>query len=140
MRALFFSFVGLASCSLLFRELIPRCDEEALADCSENTLVLCQEGFVTEIPCEEKVCLRDANGASCVPLGCGDGSTEGDEECDDGNNESGDGCSFDCLIEACQTLSPLPLGVAIDGDTSQNGNNFETSCISTGQKDQAFLL
>ncbi|MCP4250575.1 MAG: DUF4215 domain-containing protein, partial [bacterium] len=30
---------------------------------------------------------------------CGDGILDRDEECDDGNNADGDGCSVDCLIE-----------------------------------------
>jgi cysteine-rich repeat protein len=30
---------------------------------------------------------------------CGDGKLEGDEQCDDGNVNSGDGCSADCQIE-----------------------------------------
>ncbi|MBU1045541.1 DUF4215 domain-containing protein [Patescibacteria group bacterium] len=30
---------------------------------------------------------------------CGDGKKEGDEECDDGNTVSGDGCSSQCKIE-----------------------------------------
>jgi cysteine-rich repeat protein len=32
---------------------------------------------------------------------CGDGIIFGDEECDDGNNESGDGCSSSCALELC---------------------------------------
>ena len=30
---------------------------------------------------------------------CGNGSIEGLEQCDDGNTEDGDGCSYDCMIE-----------------------------------------
>ena len=30
---------------------------------------------------------------------CGNGAREGFEQCDDGNNTSGDGCSSDCQIE-----------------------------------------
>src|SRR5687768_13895060 len=30
---------------------------------------------------------------------CGNGDVEGDEDCDDGNTESGDGCSAFCVIE-----------------------------------------
>ena len=32
--------------------------------------------------------------------GCGDGVKSGDEGCDDGNDEDGDGCARDCSIEA----------------------------------------
>lgn len=34
-----------------------------------------------------------------IAPGCGDGSKGGAEECDDGNNTSGDGCSASCTIE-----------------------------------------
>ena len=32
---------------------------------------------------------------------CGDGTVEGDEECDDDNTRDGDGCSSECKIEVC---------------------------------------
>lgn len=140
MRPWLFGFVGLASCSLLFRSLAPECNETDLADCAGNTLVFCQDGFLSELSCEEERCLRDAQRAGCVPLACGDGTTTKDEECDDGNNASGDGCSFDCLVEACLNLPPLSLGITTEGDTSQNEDNFEGSCINTGEPDQAFTL
>lgn len=48
-------------------------------------------------------CLRyefDIDGVR-VPPGCGDGDLDGDEECDDGNQTSGDGCNGACRIESC---------------------------------------
>ncbi len=33
-----------------------------------------------------------------VAQGCGDGNRDGDEECDDGNLEDGDGCNADCKL------------------------------------------
>lgn len=66
----------------------------------------------------------DGCGATCQPeptvtLGadpvvnvfCGDGLVTGDEECDDGNNEDGDGCDQDCFEEpgwACNDRLTLP--------------------------------
>src|SRR5688572_5653187 len=38
-------------------------------------------------------------GDTGVPAGCGDRSIDGMEECDDGNNEDGDGCTADCREE-----------------------------------------
>jgi cysteine-rich repeat protein len=44
---------------------------------------------------------------SLVLVGCGDepvcrdGATDTTEECDDGNEESGDGCDFNCTLTAC---------------------------------------
>ncbi|MEM9693073.1 MAG: lamin tail domain-containing protein [Myxococcota bacterium] len=39
---------------------------------------------------------------------CGDGTRDADEECDDGGNDNGDGCSNACVVE---------LGYACDGET-----------------------
>ena len=37
-------------------------------------------------------------GSECVPEGCGDEIVDDAEECDDGNDESGDGCETDCTF------------------------------------------
>ncbi|MBN2804574.1 MAG: DUF4215 domain-containing protein [Deltaproteobacteria bacterium] len=42
--------------------------------------------------------LIDTSGEA--PPGCGDGKLADDEECDDGNTKSGDGCSANCLFVA----------------------------------------
>ncbi len=43
--------------------------------------------------CEDSVCI---DGTSVV---CGDGRKEGLEDCDDGDNKAGDGCSASCVLE-----------------------------------------
>ena len=49
-----------------------------------------------------------------VEISCGDGIiNQLSEECDDGNNISGDGCSAECKTEAC--LNPLVLDFDTDG-------------------------
>ena len=57
-------------------------------------------------------------------------SVEGAEECDDGNNVSGDGCSSVCLNEFCgdgQTQAPA-------GEQCDDGNNVSNDgCSSTCQ-------
>jgi cysteine-rich repeat protein len=35
----------------------------------------------------------------CDPQACGDGDIDGTEQCDDGNNDDGDGCSSQCENE-----------------------------------------
>lgn len=50
----------------------------------------------------EELNLHDANfdaGFDGIAAVCGDGLLEGEEECDDGNTEPGDGCSPDCRLE-----------------------------------------
>lgn len=44
----------------------------------------------------------DSNGGetdSGTPPVCGDGTVEGDEQCDDGNTMDGDGCDASCMVE-----------------------------------------
>jgi cysteine-rich repeat protein len=48
--------------------------------------------------------INDGSYGGCTPeclLGprCGDGDTNGDEQCDDGNRRSGDGCNVNCITE-----------------------------------------
>jgi cysteine-rich repeat protein len=54
--------------------------------------------------------------ASCTPPVCGDGLAEGTEECDDGGNADGDGCSSTCQLENTTALCagvPTTAGTAI---------------------------
>ncbi len=47
---------------------------------------------------------------------CGDGSVDRDEECDDGNNDDGDGCSSECRFEtACELDVIKNCFVPMDG-------------------------
>ena len=58
------------------------------------------------------------NQNACTALGCGNGFVEANEECDDGNVESGDGCNFRCGVE-----SSVPLLDADPGGTSPGSSN-----------------
>lgn len=74
------------------------------------TASACQDG--RGIPCGDSVCLA---GYTCRSIDnvdrciapdvvfdvCGNGLKEGDEQCDDGNNGPGDGCSSTCQDEVC---------------------------------------
>lgn len=51
---------------------------------------------------------------------CGNGEVEADEECDDGNTASGDGCSSDCTIESSPGPSPEPDPPISDGGTRRS--------------------
>jgi cysteine-rich repeat protein len=54
---------------------------------------------------------------------CGDGHLEGNEECDDGNRDAGDGCSDLCVVEACHscTGSPSECQPAADDTSCDDG-------------------
>ncbi|HKY63504.1 MAG TPA: choice-of-anchor Q domain-containing protein [bacterium] len=51
--------------------------------------------------------------AGAVEVACGDGSVNGDEECDDGNNLDSDGCSALCIIETQQDFLLNGTGCAL---------------------------
>jgi cysteine-rich repeat protein len=96
-----------------------RCDGCA-PDCRIEVGVACGDG-VHAVQCGEpcddgpgNAFAPDACRPGCVLPACGDGITDGTEECDDGNARSCDGCSFDCRVEAA-----MP-----DGD----GNGVADSC------------
>ena len=54
----------------------------------------CQVGTAS---CTANECDEVAD--TCIVVICGDGRVQQDEECDDGNQSSGDGCSADCAVE-----------------------------------------
>ena len=63
---------------------------------------------------------------------CGDGIRERSEQCDDGNTESGDGCSRSCQVEAnwecpeenkpCNNLAVCGNGILTSDETCDDGN------------------
>jgi cysteine-rich repeat protein len=45
----------------------------------------------------------------CASRACGNGALGADEQCDDGNRQSGDGCSAHCEVEVCNSFA-APAG------------------------------
>ena len=89
-------------------------------ECPPNALCTCKPGFegdgeicIDIDECENgtdncgwnEVCVNNDGSYECVPGPCGNGIVEGAEECDDGNNIDGDGCSSECIKDVCQALS-----------------------------------
>jgi len=87
---------------------------------------------------------KDANGCrgptTCTTTTCGDKKVEGTEQCDDGNDVTGDGCSPFCRLEpscpatggACTTV--CGSGLLLPGDQKQcdDGNTVSgDGCSST---------
>lgn len=52
-------------------------------------------------------CTWDESGCNDNP--CGNGTREAGEACDDGNTQSGDGCSSDCKLEAPRWIQASPV-------------------------------
>lgn len=68
-----------------------------------------------------------------APPGCGNGTLEKDEACDDGNKNSGDGCSSNCLAtekgfscptagQACRQIALCGDGLVADSEQCDDGN------------------
>lgn len=65
----------------------------------------------------------------CVPNSCGDGVVVAPEQCDDGNQEAGDGCAPDCTREilGCSNAAPIVVEndhFVVTGDTSGVPSEF----------------
>jgi len=69
---------------------------------------------------------------------CGDGELEGDEECDDGNTDDGDGCSatctvedgWDCTVEPCEEI--CGDGETVGDEECDDGNTDDgDGCSAT---------
>jgi fibro-slime domain-containing protein len=74
-----------------------RRDPDAPAGSQEDSGVVVK----MDVPGKEarpKTCTQDPS-ACPIPPGCGNGALDSDEECDDGNTVSGDGCSLACRQE-----------------------------------------
>jgi cysteine-rich repeat protein len=63
-----------------------------------------------------------------IPWLCGNSVVDPGEQCDDGNNNNGDGCSASCAVEPCfqcvgepSACTPLPSGTACDDGVFCNG-------------------
>ncbi|MEW5850012.1 MAG: DUF4215 domain-containing protein [Myxococcota bacterium] len=70
--------------------------------------------------------------ATCDPTWCGDGITEAGngEECDDGNNASGDGCRPDCRQEICgDGIQQATRGEQCDDGNVADGDGCTAGCV-----------
>ena len=67
---------------------------------------------------DTRVTCQDPNGCG-IPPHCGDGTLDNDEECDDGNTNSGDGCTMACRVEtdfACPNPGAACVSTVVCGD------------------------
>ncbi|MEQ8273996.1 MAG: DUF4215 domain-containing protein [Deltaproteobacteria bacterium] len=83
---------------------------------------------------------RDPNDPSDdVPALCGNGTLEGFEQCDDGNNVDGDGCASDCFVERGWTCDGEPSDCTpiLEGDDDDDGVvNGVDNCPDDANADQ----
>jgi fibro-slime domain-containing protein len=102
----------------------------------------------TPTPEEANAWLCPTAGAPCVRTTCGDGHREGSEQCDDGNNDTSDGCSPFCRTEpACPTgggpcSTACGDGILLATDIDQQCDDGNTvsgdGCSSTCQVEAGY--
>ncbi|MBL9101455.1 MAG: DUF4215 domain-containing protein [Myxococcales bacterium] len=59
---------------------------------------------------------------------CGDGDVEGTEECDDGNQEPGDGCEDNCTVTAVCGDGAVQAGEVCDDGNTMDGDECSADC------------
>jgi cysteine-rich repeat protein len=96
----------------------------------------------------------DACRTDCIEASCGDGWLDTAEGCDDGDNDPGDGCGTDCLVEdgwdctgspsvctpgipdapgeTCEAATPILLSSGSLTDTYGVSNDYEPGDVTTG--------
>lgn len=107
-------------------------DNDIIDSGAECAIDICEAGARKTMavgfgaPCNQNGgALCDGNGA-CVPGVCGDAAITGNEVCDDGNVDDGDGCDSNCTPTGCGN------GITTAGEQCDDGNMVETdTCIST---------
>jgi cysteine-rich repeat protein len=110
----------------LFPGSVPPClngvqdGAEVAVDCG---FVACGGGCPVGSPCTQEkdctsgICTPNVKGLKeCVATPCGDGKKSGAETCDDGNMQSGDGCSADCAAEPGYRCNGEGPGSCVDID------------------------
>ncbi|MCH2109635.1 MAG: DUF4215 domain-containing protein [Polyangiaceae bacterium] len=134
------------------------CEVEAGWRCPLNGVcqaVECGDGFVAGVEdCDnggQNDSVTSVNGVICSsecrfvadPQSCGNAQTDPGEGCDDGNNNTGDGCGVDCRREPT-CLPPAPCtsscgdgikfgGEACDDGNTRDGDGCSSACaIETG--------
>jgi fibro-slime domain-containing protein len=80
-------------------------------------------------------CIPTDDGGCGIPPGCGNGTLDNNEECDDGNTASGDGCSLACRQETdwdCPTPGAPCVSTVVCGDGRVSGKE---ACDDKNTKD-----
>ncbi len=107
------------------------CDDDAQCDdrASCNGVETCTDNVCAPgtPPTDGEACTLDGGAAGvcraleCVDPGCGNAVTDGDEECDDGNDVNDDGCDVDCTFSCTENLD------CVDGDVCTGDETCDTT-------------
>ena len=102
---------------------VPDIDSDGISDSEDNCLSVSNP--------DQADSDNDQKGDACDPQTCGNGTQEPDEECDDGNNNGGDGCSADCVTEIITPIcgNSIPEGSEeCDDGNIENGDGCSSTC------------
>lgn len=91
----------------------------------------CSDGLVLgDEQCDDG---NEVSGDGCsatCQLECGNGVAEGPEECDDGNGTNGDGCDNNCTTTACGNGIVAGIETCDDGNDT-NGDGCDQNCTAS---------
>ena len=74
-------------------------------------------------------CSYDVSRCTGCQVVCGDGIVDGDEECDDGNTEDGDGCDSSCMWESECGNGDVEGDEECDDGNTDNGDGCDENCM-----------
>ncbi len=103
----------------------PDCEEEF---CGDGVLQPAL-GEVCDAGVENSDVRPDACRGDCSSARCGDGVIDGDEFCDDGGTEPGDGCSPGCVVEFCGDGEVNVDGEECDDGGRRDGDGCSADCV-----------
>ena len=97
---------------------------------------------------KEPICQDSSGKTQACTTACGDGNIDPDEDCDDGNQVDGDGCSSKCKVEAgftCSTVaapasSPCRSGSGQCLELSVIYRDFQPENVASGGHPDFFFL
>jgi fibro-slime domain-containing protein len=113
---------------------VPRFDDAAVIIKTDTGVAILLDALVKNDG-RTVTCVPTDDGGCGIPAGCGNGSLESDEECDDGNTASGDGCSLACRQETdftCPDPGQPCVSTVVCGDGRVSGKEACDDKNTTG--------
>lgn len=110
---------GDAAADLSTADLAAATDSGAGEDASADTSTA-DSGFTPDLPPVDAALPTDIFPTLDAPAGCGNGTREATEQCDDGNNKNLDGCDSLCRYEHDQRINYLKMQFSSDSFCTKN--------------------
>lgn len=91
--------------------------------CASSQIDVCDNSF-----CPQDTFVVPEENHLCFAITCGNGTVDEDEECDDGNNTSGDGCDASCALEPLCGNGAIEGDEACDDGNTTSGDGCDANC------------